>query len=66
MNNQQIRKPFFYDVTLRDGNQALRKPWNLAEKKIIFNQLVKLGVQAIEVGFAWVGTCGSEFPPLLS
>lgn len=46
------RKPFFYDVTLRDGNQALRKPWNLQEKEIIFNQLVKLGVNAIEVGFA--------------
>jgi 2-isopropylmalate synthase len=46
------RKPFFYDVTLRDGNQALRKPWNLEEKEIIFHQLVKLGVDAIEVGFA--------------
>ena len=46
------RKPFFYDVTLRDGNQALRKPWNLEEKEIIFHQLIKLGVDAIEVGFA--------------
>ena len=50
--NTTNRKPFFYDVTLRDGNQALRKPWNLSEKEIIFKQLVKLGVQAIEVGFA--------------
>lgn len=24
--------PFFMDVTLRDGNQALRKPWNLDTK----------------------------------
>ena len=46
------KKPFFYDVTLRDGNQALKKPWNTAEKAIIFDQLIKLGVQGIEVGFA--------------
>lgn len=44
-------KPFFYDVTLRDGNQALRKPWNMEEKKRIFNLLVRLGVQGAEVGF---------------
>ncbi|EPG74025.1 2-isopropylmalate synthase family protein [Leptospira fainei serovar Hurstbridge str. BUT 6] len=47
--------PFFMDVTLRDGNQALRKPWNLKEKEIIFRQLLKLGVQGIEVGFASAG-----------
>ncbi|OPY11521.1 MAG: 2-isopropylmalate synthase [Syntrophus sp. PtaB.Bin001] len=46
------RRPFFYDVTLRDGNQALKKPWNAQEKETIFLQLVKLGVQAIEVGFS--------------
>lgn len=46
------RKPFFYDVTLRDGNQALKKPWNTQEKEIIFKRLIKLGVQGIEVGFA--------------
>ncbi|HPP87613.1 MAG TPA: alpha-isopropylmalate synthase regulatory domain-containing protein [bacterium] len=45
-------KPFFYDVTLRDGNQALKKPWNLKQKEIIFNKLIELGVQGIEVGFA--------------
>ncbi|MCB1177700.1 MAG: 2-isopropylmalate synthase [Leptospiraceae bacterium] len=45
-------KPFFYDVTLRDGNQALKKPWNLKQKEIIFNSLIELGVQGIEVGFA--------------
>ena len=47
MNTQ----PFFYDVTLRDGNQALKKPWNTNEKEIIFKQLIDLGVQGIEVGF---------------
>lgn len=46
------RRPFFYDVTLRDGNQALRQPWNQAEKEKVFRQLLKLGVQGIEVGYA--------------
>jgi 2-isopropylmalate synthase len=46
------RRPFFYDVTLRDGNQALRNPWNLHEKEKVFRQLLKLGVQGIEVGYA--------------
>lgn len=48
----QNRKPFFFDTTLRDGNQALKKPWNTKQKEIIFNELVKLGVQAVEVGFS--------------
>lgn len=47
-----MNKPFFYDVTLRDGNQALKKPWNTQEKEIIFNKLIELGVQGIEVGFS--------------
>lgn len=45
------KQPFFYDITLRDGNQALKKPWNTAEKEIIFKHLIDLGVQGIEVGF---------------
>lgn len=45
------RQPFFYDITLRDGNQSLKKPWNLREKEFIFNKLVNFGVQAIEAGF---------------
>ena len=46
------RQPFFYDITLRDGNQSLKKPWNTAEKEIIFRHLLELGVQGVEVGFA--------------
>ncbi len=49
---EKNRKPFFYDVTLRDGNQALKNPWNLHEKELVFRQLLKLGVQGIEVGFS--------------
>lgn len=47
-----MKQPFFYDITLRDGNQALKKPWNTQEKEIIFNKLLELGVQGIEVGFS--------------
>lgn len=46
-----MQAPFFYDVTLRDANQALKKPWNKDEKSIIFNHLLEIGVQGIEVGF---------------
>ena len=46
------KTPFFYDITLRDGNQSLKKPWNTFEKEIIFNHLTELGVQGVEVGFA--------------
>lgn len=46
------RQPFFYDITLRDGNQSLKKPWNLKEKEFIFNKLIDFGVQGIEAGFA--------------
>ncbi len=46
------KQPFFYDITLRDGNQSLKKPWNTKEKEIIFNHLAELGVQGVEVGFA--------------
>jgi len=53
------RRPLFYDVTLRDGNQALKNPWNTRQKKTIFLQLLKLGVQAVEVGFS--GSSNMEF-----
>ncbi len=51
MNNTK-KQPFFYDITLRDGNQSLKKPWNTYEKELIFNHLTELGVQGVEVGFA--------------
>lgn len=45
-------KPFFQDVTLRDGNQALPKPWNQQEKEKVFKRIIELGIQGAEVGFA--------------
>ncbi len=46
-----MTQPFFYDITLRDGNQALKKPWQLSDKKIIFEKLIDLNIQGVEVGF---------------
>lgn len=46
-----MREPFFYDITLRDGNQSLKKPWKLSEKQFIFERLLELNMQAVEVGF---------------
>ncbi len=48
---KKYAEPIFYDTTLRDGNQALRRPWNAAEKELIFKRLVKMGMKVIEVGF---------------
>ena len=44
-------QPVFYDTTLRDGSQALRRPWNHEEKSLIFNRLVAMGIKAIEIGY---------------
>ncbi len=48
---QNLKKPFFYDITLRDGNQSLKKPWSLEEKEFIFDKIVALNIPAIEIGF---------------
>lgn len=45
------RQPFFYDITLRDGNQSLKKPWSLEEKLLVFDKLVELNIPAVEIGF---------------
>ena len=45
------KQPFFYDITLRDGNQSLKKPWNIKEKEYIFSLITELGIPAVEVGF---------------
>ena len=35
-----MKKPFFYDITLRDGNQSLKRPWQLSEKQFVFEKLI--------------------------
>lgn len=45
------RAPMWASVDLRDGNQALREPMGVAEKRRLWQLLVRLGVKEIEVGF---------------
>ncbi len=43
--------PIWCSVDLRDGNQALAVPMNVAQKLELFQTLVKVGFKEIEVGF---------------
>ena len=43
--------PIWCSVDLRDGNQALAMPMNVAQKLELFRTLVKCGFREIEVGF---------------
>lgn len=45
------RAPMWCSVDLRDGNQALAVPMNVAQKLELFQALVKCGFKEIEVGF---------------
>lgn len=45
------KTPFFYDITLRDGNQSLKRPWNISQKEDIFKLLMDLNIPAVEAGF---------------
>ncbi|MFT3930334.1 MAG: 2-isopropylmalate synthase [Spongiibacteraceae bacterium] len=46
-----VEAPDWCSVDLRDGNQALPKPMNPAQKRKMFLQLVDIGFKEIEVGF---------------
>src|SRR5579862_174548 len=43
--------PIWCSVDLRDGNQALIEPMDLARKLRLFDQLVRIGFKEIEIGF---------------
>jgi 2-isopropylmalate synthase len=45
------KAPIWCSIDLRDGNQALPSPMNIAEKLEMFKMLVKIGFKEIEVGF---------------
>jgi len=45
------RAPVWASVDLRDGNQALLEPMNVAQKRQMWALLVRLGFRQIEVGF---------------
>jgi 2-isopropylmalate synthase len=43
--------PIWASVDLRDGNQALRAPMSVAQKRRLWSLLAAIGVKEIEVGF---------------
>ena len=45
------KAPLWCSVDLRDGNQALVEPMDIARKLKMFETLVKIGFKQIEVGF---------------
>ena len=45
------KAPIWMSTDLRDGNQSLIEPMNVARKVRFFEQLVKIGFKEIEVGF---------------
>ncbi|MCU7890366.1 MAG: 2-isopropylmalate synthase [Candidatus Thiodiazotropha sp. (ex Ustalcina ferruginea)] len=50
--NRAIDKsPIWASVDLRDGNQALLEPMDVAQKRRMWDLLVSLGLKQIEVGF---------------
>ncbi|MFT5032700.1 MAG: 2-isopropylmalate synthase, partial [Bacteroidia bacterium] len=50
-NKRIDQAPRWCAVDLRDGNQALVKPMNPAQKQRMFDLLVKVGCKEIEIGF---------------
>jgi len=50
-NRRIDRAPIWASVDLRDGNQALLEPMNVAQKRSMWALLVELGFKQIEVGF---------------
>ena len=45
------KPPIWCSVDLRDGNQALAVPMNVAQKLELFHALVRCGFKEIEIGF---------------
>jgi 2-isopropylmalate synthase len=55
------RAPIWASVDLRDGNQALLEPMNVAQKRRLWALLVKLGFKEIEIGFPSASRPDYEF-----
>lgn len=53
--------PIWCSVDLRDGNQALIEPMDIARKLRMFDTLVKIGFKEIEIGFPSASQVEFEF-----
>lgn len=51
VNNVIQQAPIWLSTDLRDGNQSLFNPMNIETKLKFYNEIVKVGVKEIEVGF---------------
>ena len=60
-SRHQTHAPIWCSVDLRDGNQALAVPMNVAQKLDMFTTLVKTGFKEIEVGFPSASNTEFEF-----
>src|SRR5574341_654013 len=59
------RAPIWCSVDLRDGNQALIDPMDVARKRRMFDVLVQMGFKEIEVGFPAASQPDYDFVRLL-
>lgn len=60
--NRRITKaPRWLSTDLRDGNQALVSPMDPGRKRVLFDKLVEIGFQEIEVGFPAASRPDFEF-----
>src|SRR5258708_25307585 len=57
--------PQWCSVDLRDGNQALIDPMDVARKRRLFESLVRMGFKEIEVGFPAASQPDFDFVRLL-
>src|SRR6185436_14880318 len=64
-NRVLTRPPIWCSVDLRDGNQALAVPMNVAQKLDLFQALVKCGFKEIEIGFPSASNTEFAFNRLL-
>ena len=59
------RAPIWLSTDLRDGNQALIEPMDLARKRQMFHLLLAVGFKEIEVGFPSASQADFDFVRLL-
>ncbi|MDD3343623.1 MAG: 2-isopropylmalate synthase [Sulfurospirillaceae bacterium] len=50
-NNIITKAPIWVSTDLRDGNQALIEPMNVAQKLVYFQKLVEMGFKEIEIAY---------------
>lgn len=64
-SRQITRAPLWMSTDLRDGNQALIEPMSVERKLRFFEQLVKIGLKEIEVGFPSASQTDFDFVRML-